>query len=374
MTKVCLALCLLVLAVTRAAADPAAEQLFRDGRTLLKSGKVDLACEKFQQSRDIEAKFGTVLNLADCRERQGKTATAWELFLEAKALAERQKGPADVAEAVRRAKKIEGKRAFLTIVVPEDVRRIPGLVVTRNGVPVPEATWGTALPIDPGTYAIATAVGAGKPASVSVDVVAEGKVTATALAPELPPPPPAGTGAMNAGPGPAPGPGPRAELPPPAIEARADAGPAPGLRTFGVGIAFGATSDGDLTPGARVMLQRPMGPGALRGLFTLQYAHLANDTTSPYDNASLFAFGLGAEYLFAWKPGYASAGGLGVGIDYDTGPYDDDATTRKWAAARVSPFILRFGSPRLELGLHAVVILQSSPILIGTVALDWFVR
>jgi len=51
-----------------AAADPAAEKLFRDGRALLQENKLAEACAAFERSDAIEPRIGTVLNLADCRE------------------------------------------------------------------------------------------------------------------------------------------------------------------------------------------------------------------------------------------------------------------------------------------------------------------
>ena len=375
MSRALLVLCLLAAQV---AADPAGEQLFRDGRTLLKAGKIDEACEKFQQSRDVEAKFGTVLNLADCRERQGRFATAWELFLEAKALAQTQKGARDVAEAERRAKLIAGKRAFLTIAIAS---RVPGLAVTRNGVVVPESTWDQELPIDPGTYAIEANAEGYLPARISVDVAAKGKATATVPALERLP-------AVQDTHDPAhrtPPLGPPNNAPPPTTFAspqdpRPTTGVTPPVRRASLGVALGGTSDGDLTPGVRAIVQTEAGPGAIRGVFTMQYARLAHDESYSGDNSNLFAFGLGLDYMLAWQPGLASAAGIGIGIDLFTGGLDPnsatgaaaDPSTGFWKAVRVSPIIFRFRSRPAELGLHAVIVVQDSPVLIGTAALDWF--
>ncbi len=367
MIRSLLSLCLLVLATAHAAADPAAEQLFRDGRALLKQGLVDEACEKFQQSRDVEAKFGTVLNLADCRERQGKFATAWELFLEAKALAGRQKGAADVAEAERRAKLIAGKRAFLTVTVPAD-RRVPGLVITRNGIAVPEATWDQELPIDSGSYVIEAKTDDYLPASVNVDVAGMAKATATVPAlvkvkvievigphPETFGEPPGGYRKADV-------------VAPPPEPSKID----PPIRLASIGVALGGTSDGDLTPGLRAIMQSEFGPGAVRGVFTMQYARLPNDPSYSADNSNLFAFGLGVDYMLAWHGGVGSAAGIGVGMDLFQGGYNE-TSVGFWKAVRVSPIIARLRSRRAELGLHAVIIVQSSPVVIGTAAIDWFI-
>lgn len=372
MSRAALVLCLLV---AHAAADPAAEQLFRDGRTLLKAGKIDEACEKFQQSRDLEAKFGTVLNLADCRERQGKLATAWELFLEAKGLATAQKGAQEIGIAEKRAKAIAGKRAFLTVSVPAD-HRVPGLVVTRGGTAVPDATWEQALPIDPGSYVIEAKAEGYEPASVNVDVAAQGKATAAVPAlvkrtvvvvTDRP------TGAGDF---------PESPTRPPPVGTPIDRGPEasnvqPPIRRAALGVALGGTSDAELTPGVRAIVQTEAGPGAIRAIFTMQYARLANDPSYSADNSNLFAFGIGGDYMLAWRPGLASAAGIAVGIDLFTGGFDSSGgeaspSTGFWKAVRVSPIIFRFRSRPAELGLHAVIIVQDSPVLVGTAAVDWF--
>ena len=57
-----------------------AESLFRDAQTRLAAGDVPAACDLFARSQRVEAALGTLLNLAACHERDGKTATAWTEF------------------------------------------------------------------------------------------------------------------------------------------------------------------------------------------------------------------------------------------------------------------------------------------------------
>ncbi len=363
---------------TRAEADPAGEQLFLEGRELLKVGKVDEACEKFQRSREVETKVGTLLNLGDCRERQGKLATAWDVFLEAKSLAAMQKDPRAV-EAGRRANVIVGQRAFLTVAVAAE-RRLPGLVVTRNGAAVPSATWDQALPIDPGSYVFEAKAQGYAPAVVRVEIAPRGRGTATVpaltkLAVVTPVEPPVTplvgpvtpeTGRLQT----------RHVDPvvpngPPATSTGSNIDPP--LGNFALGVALGGTTDGDLTPGLRAILQTEAGPGAIRGVFNLQYTRIENDPSYSGDNSNLFAFGLGLDYLLAWKPGLASAVGLGVGLDLFQGGYRP-TDYGLWKAVRASPIIVRLRQKPVELGLHAVIVVQSSPVLIGTVAVDWFFR
>ena len=54
-----------------------AEALFTEGRALATSGKCAEAIPKFQASQKLDPGVGTLLNLAECYEQVGKTASAW---------------------------------------------------------------------------------------------------------------------------------------------------------------------------------------------------------------------------------------------------------------------------------------------------------
>jgi len=129
-----------------------AEALFRDGRTLIKTGKLAAGCDKLAASERLESSIGTLLNLGDCREKLGKLASAWAAFRKAEAMA-RRSGSEDrrQGEAGRRAAALEPRMANLVIDVGH---RVDGEVVRRDDEVVDEAGWNTPLPVDPGRYTI----------------------------------------------------------------------------------------------------------------------------------------------------------------------------------------------------------------------------
>src|SRR5436305_8717571 len=80
-----------VASLARAQGDDTATalSLFEEGKKLAAGGSYAEGCPKLLASYNLVQKIGTLLNLADCYERQGKTASAWARFTEAATMAER---------------------------------------------------------------------------------------------------------------------------------------------------------------------------------------------------------------------------------------------------------------------------------------------
>jgi tetratricopeptide (TPR) repeat protein len=191
------ALCALIASVsTRAQAQAedqaAARQLFEDGRRLLKNGQYSEACQKLQAASRLYASPGILLNLGDCYDKIGRTASAWTEFGEAAAAAGRVHRNDQVNEARRRQAAAEPKLTRLAIRVASPVA---GLTITRDDSEVASAALGEAIPVDPGTHQVraeapgyeswSTSVVASTPGqTITVDVPA---LTATP-APPAPPP------------------------------------------------------------------------------------------------------------------------------------------------------------------------------------------
>lgn len=118
---------------------------------MLAEGNISGACEKLKESFALDAMSGTLLNLADCYEKDGKTATAWARFRNAASLAKSQGKLEQAAEANRRAKALESELSYITIVAPDAT---PGLEVRRNDLEVSPGMFGVAVPSDPGRVEI----------------------------------------------------------------------------------------------------------------------------------------------------------------------------------------------------------------------------
>lgn len=129
-----------------------AEALFREGRRLLKEGNLAEACEKLEASARLDESVGTLLNVGDCREKNGQLATAWAAFLKAASAAHIKHDDRE-AVARQRAAGLEPRLSYLTISVPE-ASRVDGLAITRDGAPIDPALWNQGVPVDAGIYEV----------------------------------------------------------------------------------------------------------------------------------------------------------------------------------------------------------------------------
>jgi hypothetical protein len=181
----------------------AAQALFEDARQLVAAGKYPEACPKFADSQRLDPSPSTLLNLANCWEKLGRTATAWAVYREAESAANAARRPDYQAVAERHATSLAPALARLTIAVPGPIE---GIQIKRDGVPVGSAAWGAAMPVDAGSHLIEASAPAHKDWKTTVDVPRDGAQLAvtvpalealpvdgaglTAPAPPAPVPPP----------------------------------------------------------------------------------------------------------------------------------------------------------------------------------------
>ena len=187
------ALALVVAAAPSAHAQTAtAEAIFQAAKDLADAGKWEEACPKFKASYELDRQLGTLLNLANCYEQINKLAQAWVRWNEAIDWAGREND-----------KRLGWIKERQSTVVP----RLPKLVVNvtrpaadlsihHDGTPLPPASYGIPLAVDPG--AVVVRVSRGDQVLETREVKAEeGKTTELALdlkaiaekhpAPEKPP-------------------------------------------------------------------------------------------------------------------------------------------------------------------------------------------
>ncbi|MCA9597599.1 MAG: hypothetical protein KC776_30000 [Myxococcales bacterium] len=149
----CLCLALAAITTSAHAGDKAlAESLFRAGRQLMEAGKTEEACKKFAASNAQDPSPGTLLNLAACNEKLGRTATAWANFKEAATMAHDRGRSEQQTAAEEGAARLEPGLSKLQINAPDE--RPEGFKVTRGETELSEGSFGVPLAVDPGDHEI----------------------------------------------------------------------------------------------------------------------------------------------------------------------------------------------------------------------------
>lgn len=143
----------------------AAESLFQEARKLMDAKRYGEACPKLVASHKLAPAVGTLLNLADCYERNNQLASAWARFHEAIALAQRLGRPDREKTAKERADKLEPRLIRLTIVSQEK-----GTEVKLDSNVLDPTVLGTGVPVDPGKHAIEATAKGKKAFKTTVDV------------------------------------------------------------------------------------------------------------------------------------------------------------------------------------------------------------
>jgi hypothetical protein len=145
------------------------EQLFLEGKALMKDGQYAKACEKLQASYDRDqTATGTLANLALCHEALGKTATAWAEFRRV-AAESAVKRPDRVAFARSHEAALAPSLSYLRVGIAPGAR-VAGLVVSLDKRPIDPGTWDSELPIDPGKHEIEASAKGKRPRTSEVTI------------------------------------------------------------------------------------------------------------------------------------------------------------------------------------------------------------
>jgi hypothetical protein len=136
------------------------QALFEQAVAEMAERKYASACKKLEEvTRLAPEALGAKLELAHCYDQLGRLASAWSQYSLVEQLAERA-GQEDRAtedratEAGRRAADLRPKLATITVNVPASVRKLNGIEISRDRLPLGEAQWNTELPVDVGPHEI----------------------------------------------------------------------------------------------------------------------------------------------------------------------------------------------------------------------------
>jgi hypothetical protein len=138
-----------VLAQKQSEPQRAAIAAFNEGDRLSAAGRWSEACAQYTESQRLDPQLGALLHVADCNERIGKLATAWNAFREASRLAE-ERGDERAEIARERTAALASRVAQLSIRATDP----DGLEVTLDGTAVSVGASGTSVAVDAGEHTL----------------------------------------------------------------------------------------------------------------------------------------------------------------------------------------------------------------------------
>ena len=110
---------------------PNAQALFELAKKEMADGNYAAACPRLEEAaRLVPEGMGVKYTLAGCYQGAGKLASAWTLY---SIVAGAAGDEARRRDAEVRAAELRPRLAEMTIVVPDEVRALPGIEVKRNG-------------------------------------------------------------------------------------------------------------------------------------------------------------------------------------------------------------------------------------------------
>ena len=169
--------------------EAAAEALFQAGITLMKQKQYAEACPKIEASYKLDPQIGTLLNLADCHEKQGLLAQAWSEWGQARDKAKREGDTARVDLASRKQAALSPRLPRIIVNIQGD---LDGLAVFRDKTNLDPASFGVALPVDPGPHSITIRRGEVVLKETTIESKEKATDTVTLDTTDIPPPSAAG--------------------------------------------------------------------------------------------------------------------------------------------------------------------------------------
>lgn len=129
----------------------AADALFRRAKELQAAGELEQACALYGESFRLDRATGTLLNLAACEEAQGKFASAWQHFVDARA----SLAPGDfrISFADKRIDALAPRVPRLTVSLSAQAVLAKARVF-RGELELGAPSLGVPLPTDPGSHVL----------------------------------------------------------------------------------------------------------------------------------------------------------------------------------------------------------------------------
>ena len=151
-----------------------ADALFKEAEQLFSAGKIEEACRNFEASENLDPALGTLINVAVCHAREGKTATAWAEFHDALAQAKRRGQAARVDVIERELAALEKRVSKVTL----DLGATKLDAVRVDGKALDPSEWSAPIILEPGTHTLEVSA-VGKKSETRSLVVGEGSSSQT---------------------------------------------------------------------------------------------------------------------------------------------------------------------------------------------------
>jgi tetratricopeptide (TPR) repeat protein len=129
-----------------------ADRLFKQASVHMDRREYDAACPLLERSHALDPSGGTLLNLGECYEQRGSTASAYRAFEEARKLSTRTNRTDRAQVAELRKQRLFPILRQLTIVPPSTYPET--LSIYLDAKPLARSSWNVPVPVDPGEHAL----------------------------------------------------------------------------------------------------------------------------------------------------------------------------------------------------------------------------
>ncbi|WP_437925262.1 hypothetical protein WMF37_40350 [Sorangium sp. So ce291] len=161
--------------------------MFDEAMKLRDQGECDKAVPLFLAALKADNTLvPTEYYLADCYERLGRTASAWNSYINVATKSRQRGNAAQERFASERAAALENGLSRIVLIASAEVAALPGVEIRRDGELLDKAAWQVPVPVDPGKHAIKVTATGRMDVELTVDIDQSG-TTKEVEVPSLPP-------------------------------------------------------------------------------------------------------------------------------------------------------------------------------------------